>query len=176
MINSHDDVLMMKQCRKYREGKKEILSIHHPSKNANYLNWWETTQAYKGGIDTHNQPVHFPMKIRGSGQLMLTSNWLDWWKDLSVQGQLNRSLISTYINPSQLYACQTDNGDMAQEVRAVVWQSEGCRFGSIPPWACRSLPEQDTLHGSQSPLVCECVCEWVNERHKLYSTLNKGAI
>ena len=29
-----------------------------------------------------------------------------------------------------------------------------------------------TLHGSQSPLVCE----WVNERHKLYSTLDKGAI
>ena len=24
-----------------------------------------------------------------------------------------------------------------------------------------------TLHGSQSPLVCECVCEWVNERQKL---------
>ena len=24
-----------------------------------------------------------------------------------------------------------------------------------------------TLHGSQSPLVCECVCEWVNERHTL---------
>ena len=23
-----------------------------------------------------------------------------------------------------------------------------------------------TLHGSQSPLVCECVCEWVNERLK----------
>ena len=22
-----------------------------------------------------------------------------------------------------------------------------------------------TLHGSQSLLVCECVCEWVNERH-----------
>ena len=33
-----------------------------------------------------------------------------------------------------------------------------------------------TLHGSQSPLVCECVCEWVNERHKLYSALDKGAI
>ena len=29
-----------------------------------------------------------------------------------------------------------------------------------------------TLHGSQSPLVCE----WVNERHKLYSALDKGAI
>ena len=23
------------------------------------------------------------------------------------------------------------------------------------------------LHGNQSPLVCECVCERVNERHKL---------
>ena len=33
-----------------------------------------------------------------------------------------------------------------------------------------------TLHGSQSPLVCECVCERVNERHKLYSALDKGAI
>ena len=33
-----------------------------------------------------------------------------------------------------------------------------------------------TLHGSQSPLVCERVCEWVNERHKLYSALDKGAI
>ena len=33
-----------------------------------------------------------------------------------------------------------------------------------------------TLHGSQSPLVCECVCEWVNERPKLYSALDKGAI
>ena len=37
-----------------------------------------------------------------------------------------------------------------------------------------------TLHGSQLPLACECVCEyaceWVNERHKLYSALDKGAI
>ena len=33
-----------------------------------------------------------------------------------------------------------------------------------------------TLHGSQSPLVCECVCERVNERNKLYSALDKGAI
>ena len=33
-----------------------------------------------------------------------------------------------------------------------------------------------TLHGSQSPLVCECVYERVNERHKLYSALDKGAI
>ena len=30
--------------------------------------------------------------------------------------------------------------------------------------------------GSQSPLVCEWVCEWVNERHKLYNALDKGAI
>ena len=73
---------------------------------------------------------------------------------------------------------------MAQEVRAVVWQSEGCR--SILPWVCQSVPEQEpsiapdelvgTLHGSQSPLVCECVCEWVNEWLKLYSALDKGAI
>ena len=58
---------------------------------------------------------------------------------------------------------------MAQEVEL----SSGSRrvAGSIPPWACRSVPEQDaqppiapdelvsTLHGSHSPLVCECVCE-----------------
>ena len=63
-----------------------------------------------------------------------------------------------------------------------VWQSEGC-----PPWACQNVPEQDTkpqiapdellgtLHGSQSPLVCECV--WmVNEKHQPFSALNKGAI
>ena len=24
--------------------------------------------------------------------------------------------------------------------------------------------------------MCECVCEWVNERHTLYSALDKGAI
>ena len=68
-------------------------------------------------------------------------------------------------------------GDVAQEVEL----SSGSRrvAGSIPPWACRSVPEQDTyppiapdelvgtLNGSQSPLVCECVCEWVNERQKL---------
>ena len=63
-------------------------------------------------------------------------------------------------------------GDMAQEVRAVLWQSEGCRFDPHPGRVEVSLsktPNPDelvgTLHGSQSPLVCECVCEWVNERH-----------
>ena len=29
---------------------------------------------------------------------------------------------------------------------------------------------------AQSPLVCDCVGEWVNERHRLYSALDKGAI
>ena len=44
--------------------------------------------------------------------------------------------------------------------------------GSISPWACQSVHEQDTqpvidpdklvgaLHGSQLPLVCEWMCEW----------------
>ena len=76
-------------------------------------------------------------------------------------------------------------GDVAQEVRAVVWQSEGCRFEPHPGHVEVSLsktpmiaPDElvGTLHGSQSPLVCECVCKWVNERHKLYSALDKGAI
>ena len=58
---------------------------------------------------------------------------------------------------------------MAQEVRAVVWQLEGCWFNpSIAPHELVG-----TLHGSQSPLVCECVCEWVNERHKLIKALYK---
>ena len=75
---------------------------------------------------------------------------------------------------------------MVQEVEL----SSGSRrvAGSIPPWVCRSVLEQDTqppiapdelvgtLHGSQSLLVCECVWEWVNERHKLYSTFDKGTI
>ena len=63
---------------------------------------------------------------------------------------------------------------MAQEVEL----SSGSRrvAGSIPPWACRSVELVGTLHGSQSPLGCECVCEWVNDRHKLYSALEKGAI
>ena len=77
-------------------------------------------------------------------------------------------------------------GDMAQEVRAVVWQSEGCRFDptlgvSKCPWARQVTliaPDElvGTLHGSQSLLVCECVCEWVNESDKLYRPLDKGAI
>ena len=66
---------------------------------------------------------------------------------------------------------------MAQEVRASGSQKVA---GSIPPWACRRVLEQDTLlpiapdelvgtlHSSQ--------CEWVNEKHQLYSTLDKGAI
>ena len=31
---------------------------------------------------------------------------------------------------------------MAQEVRVVVWQSEGSHW--ISPWLCQSVPEQDT--------------------------------
>ena len=63
-------------------------------------------------------------------------------------------------------------------------QSSHCQriAGSTPSWACQSVPEQDTqpkiapdepfgaLHGSQSTLVCE----WVNEKQKLYSTLDIG--
>ena len=75
---------------------------------------------------------------------------------------------------------------MAQEVRAVVRQSEGLPVRSHPGRVEVSLsktpnppiaPDElvDTLHGSQSPLVCVSVCEWVNERHKLYSAC-KGAI
>ena len=69
-------------------------------------------------------------------------------------------------------------GDVAQEVRAVVWQSEGCRFDPHPGRVEVSLsktpnpqlaPDElvGNLHGSQSPLVWQCVCERVNERHKL---------
>ena len=58
-------------------------------------------------------------------------------------------------------------------LKAVIWQSEGCRFDPLP-WVCQSVSEQDTqpsiapdelvgaLRGSQLPLVCECVSmgEW----------------
>ena len=37
----------------------------------------------------------------------------------------------------------TYRGDVAQEVEAVVWAGRRVA-GSIPPWACRSVPEQDT--------------------------------
>ena len=33
-----------------------------------------------------------------------------------------------------------------------------------------------TFRGSQPLLVCQCVCERVNEKHQLYSALDKGAI
>ena len=77
-------------------------------------------------------------------------------------------------------------GDVAQEVRAVVWQSEGCRFDPTlgvsvslskthNPTSIAPDEQVGTLHGSQLLLVGELV-NWVNERHKLYSALDKGAI
>ena len=59
----------------------------------------------------------------------------------------------------------SDKGDVAQEVRPVVWQSEGCRFDptlGVSEVSLSKTPNPQlvgTLHGSQSPLVCECVCE-----------------
>ena len=43
------------------------------------------------------------------------------------------------------------------------------------PWA-RHLSSLVPCQVSQSPLVCGRVCEWMNERHKLYSAVDKGAI
>ena len=145
-------------------------------------------------------------------------------------------------------------GDMAQEVRAVAWQSEGCRFDptlgvSKCPWARHLTPNCSwwagwylawqpiavgvwmrginctalwikalykcspfttdfvnyiplsisyfddffplvffgwrflgnfskawTLHNTDAGWKRHHVCEWVNERHTLYSALDKGAI
>ena len=76
-----------------------------------------------------------------------------------------------------------NEADVVQEVRAVVWQSEGLPVRSHPGRVEVSLSKTPnpqiapdvlvgTLHGNQSVLVCE----WVNKKHQLYSTLDKGAI
>ena len=63
-------------------------------------------------------------------------------------------------------------GDMAQEVRAVVWQSEGCRFDpalgvSKCPWARHLTPNCSWRAGWylawQSIAVGVCVCVWTGE-------------
>ena len=69
--------------------------------------------------------------------------------------------------------------------RAVVWQSEGCRYDPHPGCVEVSLsktPNPQLLLSGLVPCMaanhceCECECERVNERHKLYSALDKGAI
>lgn len=69
---------------------------------------------------------------------------------------------------------------LAQVVRVDVQQLEGCWFDStlgVSP-SKTSNPQIapgeliGTLHGSQSPLVCECVYKRVNDRHRLYSALD----
>ena len=62
-------------------------------------------------------------------------------------------------------------GDMAQEVRAVVWQLEGCRFD--PTLGLLKCPSARHL----TPPCMAANRFWgVYERHKLYSALDKGAI
>ena len=63
-----------------------------------------------------------------------------------------------------------NGGDVAQEVRAVVWQSEGCRFDptlgvSKCPWARNLTPNCSWRTGwylAWQPIACWCVnvCEW----------------
>ena len=76
---------------------------------------------------------------------------------------------------------------MAQEVRAVGLAVRGLPARSHPGYVEVSLsktPNPQLLPTSwlvpcmaaNCRLVCECVCEWVNERHKLYRALDKGAI
>ena len=88
------------------------------------------------------------------------------------QNQANHDTCFMYLNLL--------GGDVAQEVRAVVW---GLPVRSHPGRVEVSLSKTPNLTpdcswragwylACQSPLVCE----WVNERHKLYSALDKGAI
>ena len=66
-------------------------------------------------------------------------------------------------------------GDMAQEVRAVVWQSEGCQFD--PTLGVSKCPLSKTPNPQLLLMSWEICSRWaVNERHKLYSALDKGAI
>ena len=72
---------------------------------------------------------------------------------------------SKCVLDSECVLCGYRLSDVLSGGRAVVWDSRRVA-GSIPPWVCRSVPEQDrvtpnvllgraecgTLHGSQSPL------------------------
>ena len=82
-------------------------------------------------------------------------------------------------------AAQAFWGDVAQEVRAVVWQSEGCRFDptlGMFEVSLSKIPNPQLLLTSWLvPFMaanrrwCVNVCEWVIGRHQLYSALDKGS-
>ena len=63
---------------------------------------------------------------------------------------------------------------MAQEVRAVVWQSEGCRFDPTLSKTPNKTPNPQLLLAcwlvpcmAANRHWCVNACEWVNERLKL---------
>ena len=72
---------------------------------------------------------------------------------------------------------------MAQEVRAVVWQSEGCQFDptlGVSKCPSKTPNPQLLLTSWLVPSMAAnrrwCVNVCVNEKHQLYSALDKGAI
>ena len=74
------------------------------------------------------------------------------------------------------YACRHRSvfPTLPQEVRAIYWQSEGCRFDPSPscvskcPWAETQPPVAPQPAGwclAFQPVAVERVCEWVSGRH-----------
>ena len=61
---------------------------------------------------------------------------------IGVKQEQNKEPFSQSKNPWVRYGSYGSRGDVAQEVEL----SSGSRrvAGSIPPWACQSVPEQDT--------------------------------
>ena len=85
--------------------------------------------------------------------------WLTWYRCIDEYPQINSLLTSLW-------------GDMAQEVRAVVWQSEGCQFDptlgvSKCPWARHLTPNRSWRAGwylARQPIaVGVWMCVWMGE-------------
>ena len=113
----------------------------------------------------YNPKNTIPTVKHGDGNLML-------WGCFSAKGTGRLHRIEGRMNRAMYREILGDN--LLPSVRALKMGCEWVFQLDNDPIAPDELV--GTLHDSQLPLECECVCEWVNERHKLYSALDKCAI